>query len=364
MSTTRNVRTHTKQMAQLFIKHGAVIGFCLTILSGFTLFTANGTFIKWNVKNGDTVSFILNPSDCDCDLTEEEITTVFENSMRRWSEVKGSYFQFENLEDTSPELFEEDSTLGNTSPKYDDDLNVIGFSSEVPSPFAGFTRFKVEGNHIVEADVFLGQGLDYTKKTLESLVTHELGHAFGLGHDHADVESVMSYARDSERLRLGVDDIIGITTIYPKSGREPKPDLGCTTIAPVDSQPPFFDQAFFNFLLMLVIITMLLWLLKYYQKRKLPFVVESPPVFSFFKGTFAGISILLLIVACGEIITEQETANRAEIKEVSFYFGKKDAGRSIQETSPGAIIDGGNVFDFVKPIIRGDKVTFYCPKGD
>ncbi|MBF0289879.1 MAG: matrixin family metalloprotease [SAR324 cluster bacterium] len=359
------MQLQTKQMIALLFRHSAMIGFCLTSLCGFTLFTANGTFIKWNVSNGDVVSFIINPADCDCDLTEEQIETALENSMRRWSEVRGSYFQFENLEDSSPELFEEDTTLGDTSPKYDDGLNVIGFSSDVPSPFAGFTRFKVKGDHITEADVYLGKGLDLTEKTLESLVTHELGHAFGLGHDHADVESVMSYGRDSKRLRLGVDDVIGITTIYPKSGREPKPDLGCTTIGPIDGNSPFFDQAFYNFLLIFIAIAMLLLALKHSQKKKSRIdTVAQPPLFPFFKGMVSGMLLLLVMVACGDIIMEEEETNsNHKVREVSFYFEKKAAARSVQASSPGAIIDGGDFFTLVKPVIHGDKVTFYCPKG-
>ncbi len=359
-----------------------VVGICMTVLTGFALFTSNGTFLKWDIEDGDTINFILNPSNCDCDLTESEIRGVFLNSFGKWNEVNGSFFQFGDLEEESPSLFEDDPSLSSTEPEFDDGLNVIGFSDDVPSPFAGFARFKVEGDHIVEADVFLASGLDYNLKTLESLVTHELGHTLGLGHDHADVESVMSYGRDNERLRLGVDDIIGLITLYPESGKEPKPDFGCSTILPIDGSPPFFDQALINFLLWLG----LMWLLLSVTKHRIKKSSGDSTLSSFYKGVFVGGGLLIGMAACADLIETEDESSRSSNPQarlfpnpllrsihsqgksnqqaLSFYIPKTSHSRSIQETSPGPLVEGGDSFTLGRPDIIGNKYTFFCPRGD
>lgn len=358
--------------------------FLFIFLSGFTLFTFNGTFIKWNVKNGESVTFILNPAGCDCDLTEEQVLEIFEKSLARWSDVKGSFFKFENLADVSPELFEADDTLSSSSPKYDDDKNVIGFSDAVPEGFAGFTQFRTDGNHIVEADIFLGAGLDYEADTLESLLTHELGHALGLGHDHADVASIMSYGREAGKTKLGVDDVIGIITIYPKSGREPKPDLGCTTIMPVDGEPPFLDNAFWNLVLILSFPFFLIWGLKT-KKWNRPTVSKQ----ALLRGALSLNLVVLLSTACSDIQEDTPNGNIVEMTHaipleneplpnftpleaqsstgISWLESSSDkdapVSRSADPQQTGPKIEGGDFFTVIKPGLHGDKVTFFCPKG-
>lgn len=338
-------------------------------LTGFTVFTSNGTFIKWNVSNGDSVKFILNTEGCDCDLTDEELSEAFENSLARWNAVKGSHFQFLNLADVSPELFVADPTLADSKPEYDDDINVIGFSDDVPAGFAGYTQFRVEGDHIIEADIFLGSGLGYNQKYLESLLIHELGHVLGLGHDHADVASIMSYGREAGRVRLGVDDIIGIVTIYPKSGREAKPDLGCTTIFPSDHDRTFFDSSLGAFLFfVLLTILSLKWQIMN-NKRKLRRQSAAAPRFFGFKGALTVTALFLGVAACGDFtdgnknlasINENLSGNQNSLDWESWKGG---GPRDEADGILGPQIEGGQYFGIGKPTLLGDKVTFFCPEG-
>ena len=48
-----------------------------------------------------------------------------------------------------------------------------------------------------------------------SIIAHELGHAFGLGHSPVK-DSLMYYATINMRESLGSDDIDGISYLYPK----------------------------------------------------------------------------------------------------------------------------------------------------
>jgi hypothetical protein len=49
-----------------------------------------------------------------------------------------------------------------------------------------------------------------------SVIAHELGHAFGLGHSPVK-DSLMYYSTIDLRTNLGADDMDGITYLYPKN---------------------------------------------------------------------------------------------------------------------------------------------------
>jgi hypothetical protein len=55
---------------------------------------------------------------------------------------------------------------------------------------------------------------------LDNVITHELGHAFGLSHSGA-MQATMLYMESPEQARLGCDDIAGISSIYPSGQGRP-----------------------------------------------------------------------------------------------------------------------------------------------
>lgn len=79
---------------------------------------------------------------------------------------------------------------------------------------SGYAMPQSEGNQFVFCQIKAKS--DYTKKAffLTHLLTHELGHCFGLMHPQEATNSVMSYFGET-KLRLQNDDYAGITYAYP-----------------------------------------------------------------------------------------------------------------------------------------------------
>lgn len=76
------------------------------------------------------------------------------------------------------------------------------------------------GKQIVGSLIMLNDraGTQFANKSRDekiSIIAHELGHAFGLGHSPV-ADSLMYYSTVNMRKSLGADDIDGITYLYPK----------------------------------------------------------------------------------------------------------------------------------------------------
>lgn len=76
-----------------------------------------------------------------------------------------------------------------------------------------------------------------------SIIAHELGHAFGLGHSPVE-DSLMYYATMANRKALGRDDIDGISYLYPKK----QPFSGCGTVdLNGEDKPNYWGGLFIGF---------------------------------------------------------------------------------------------------------------------
>ena len=84
------------------------------------------------------------------------------------------------------------------------------------------TRCYINDNHIVEADInvniyhpFANNGMPQFYD-VQNILTHELGHALGLGHS-ANTEATMYYSADlgeTKKRDLHTDDLNGYWAIY------------------------------------------------------------------------------------------------------------------------------------------------------
>lgn len=106
--------------------------------------------------------------------------------------------------------------------------NVSNFSSSailgvtIPNNISGSTIF---GSLILINDQASNQFDTKTAEQKASIIAHEIGHAFGLGHSPVE-DSLMYYATMANRTALGRDDIDGISYLYPKK----QPFSGCGTV--------------------------------------------------------------------------------------------------------------------------------------
>ena len=66
-----------------------------------------------------------------------------------------------------------------------------------------------------------------SRDEIVAVIAHELGHAIGLGHSPTDA-SLMYYSTVPKRRSVGVDDIEGVTYLYPKD--QPFGIINCASI--------------------------------------------------------------------------------------------------------------------------------------
>ncbi len=81
---------------------------------------------------------------------------------------------------------------------------------------AGHASARRENGRYVGCEIKARSESAKSGKFLVSLLTHELGHCLGLGHNFESTKSVMSYFASAEIIRLQNDDRAGLTFHYPE----------------------------------------------------------------------------------------------------------------------------------------------------
>ena len=145
---------------------------------------------------------------------------LIHTSMAVWSQVPGAYIELEV--DENP-----DAVLAR-----DDHANSIVVSALASATTAAAASPEIEDTLITDCDIMIGSRA-VTAKSLAFTIMHELGHCIGLGHNHTNYQSVMGYSRTSESLHLSLDDISGVTYLYPAAAlasEKPHEMIRCGTI--------------------------------------------------------------------------------------------------------------------------------------
>lgn len=178
--------------------------------------------LKWWFKGSSTPS----------NLSQSGVLTVLKRSFNNMTDARNDCGLPDNVAATSS--YQGTTTYGPSvnargNCKAADGRNVIGFGS-LPAGTLAVTCIRFgAGNHIKEADIRMNSNMDWEispancfyEELIEPTMTHEIGHAFGLGHvgERKHGRLTMSTTSDgpcsNAESTLGWGDVRGMHHLYP-----------------------------------------------------------------------------------------------------------------------------------------------------
>lgn len=151
------------------------------------------------------------------DLSDADLWPILvQDAMDKWNEIRGAYIELQ-INPTGEAAFDAEDKVHSI---------VVGGQGVTSAALA---NPQMENGIIVDCDIKVGTKSVEANSLFYTLV-HELGHCLGLGHNHSNYTSIMSYSRDARTPNLGADDIAGAIYLYPDpnvSDAESKEMIGC-----------------------------------------------------------------------------------------------------------------------------------------
>jgi hypothetical protein len=152
-----------------------------------------------------------NPSNA-VGLRPSQVRAAAVKGLQRWSAAAGGAVGFDYWQGSDSAVFETRSDLNGQ--------NSLFFASQSPGSrvdpnVLGLTEvwYSTQTGEIFETDIVLND-VDYRfDSNLENVITHELGHAFGLSHSGVML-STMLFVESPDQKHLGCDDQVGIRDLY------------------------------------------------------------------------------------------------------------------------------------------------------
>ena len=189
--------------------------------------TAAGTGVRWS---GDhRLNLAGNPTNRS-GISEASFNQAVVRGLQRWNVASGGTAAFDYWQGTDSKVYPANSDFNG--------LSSIYFASNTGTPLSpnilGLTQvwYNTANGQILEADIVLndlayhfttnpadtsGYGSNHAnsnKVFIENVITHEIGHAYGLSHS-GGLQSTMLFMESPEQAFLGCDEQVGIRALYP-----------------------------------------------------------------------------------------------------------------------------------------------------
>lgn len=193
--------------------------------------TPNGAPVRW--KSGFKFDLLGNYAN-KIGLSETAIYDSVTRSLQRWKEASSDTVRFDYWQGNSSGTYVPSSDYNGVSSLYFAS-NAQGDTRLTPNVL-GLTQvwYNSQTGEILEADIVLndkdfqfttnskdttGYGSSepsrgYNRAYIENVITHELGHVFGLSHS-GGLQSTMLFMESPEQAHLGCDERVAIHALYP-----------------------------------------------------------------------------------------------------------------------------------------------------
>jgi hypothetical protein len=194
--------------------------------------TPSGTPVRW--PGGFKLNLAGNATNAS-GLSDQDVHNAVTRSLQRWQAASSGTVSFDYWQGRDPNIYEADSDYNGLSSIYFAS-NSRGGDGVTPN-ILGLTQvwYNSETGEILESDTVLNDrdfifttnptdtsgyggetsgGRSGSRVYIENVITHELGHAFGLSHS-AGLQSTMLFMESPEQAHLGCDEQVGIHALYP-----------------------------------------------------------------------------------------------------------------------------------------------------
>jgi len=198
--------------------------------------TPSGVPVRWP---GDSIHFELagNPQN-QTELNDADFYTAVIHGLQRWTKASGDALTFDYWQGHDTKTYPPLSAFDGISMIYF--ASVAKLNPHLSNNVLGLTQVWYDANtgRVFETDIVLndrdfrfttnphdtsgyGSGssnFSNGKSTvfIENVITHELGHAFGLSHS-GGLQSTMLFMESPEQAHLSCDDEVAIHALYPSS---------------------------------------------------------------------------------------------------------------------------------------------------
>lgn len=201
----------------------------------------------WEVNENDPTVWIKfcddiqNQSFSESDLPSDDplkgqavaFNDVAQSIINDFNDVGASYLRLAMYPD-DPDSPGTPATGDSTFTKAKANIRTISICIESSNnPFeGGHAKPEFEDGEYVGCSIVMAKSVKNKISDFISTLTHEVGHCAGLDHPQETVHAIMSYFHDRDKIRLMVDDKMGLVHLYPKDGydldEDPTFGLSCS----------------------------------------------------------------------------------------------------------------------------------------